>query len=253
MVSQNTDARLVAMWADFVDWDKKKKGKDYPTLELWFRQHGCTKIFDASAGHGFDAVYLAQRGFTITANELDDGFREACIQNAETNGVRLELTRFDWRDIPDSLAGTYDAVYCLGNSLTYLLEREDQVRAVKNLAKLVRIGGIVVIDHRNYEYMLKERENILQNSRTNFRFKRECCYYGDKVSGYPIDISEERVVMEWAHSGTGIRTKMPLYPVIREEMKKIMEASGLEVKTCGDYSFPASEESDFFEHVGIKK
>jgi len=53
----------------------------------------------------------------------------------------------------------FDAVLCLGNSLSALPDFDGglskQRRAVRNLWSLVRPGGLLVIDHRNYNCILE--------------------------------------------------------------------------------------------------
>uniref|UniRef100_A0A8C5WHT8 Protein canopy homolog 3 n=1 Tax=Leptobrachium leishanense TaxID=445787 RepID=A0A8C5WHT8_9ANUR len=52
----------------------------------------------------------------------------------------------------------FDAVICLGNSFAHLPDfkgdQSDQRLALYNIAKMVRPGGIFIIDHRNYDYIL---------------------------------------------------------------------------------------------------
>lgn len=59
----------------------------------------------------------------------------------------------------DVLSGDgFDAVICLGNSFAHLPDcKGDQSEhrlALKNIASMVRPGGLLVIDHRNYDYIL---------------------------------------------------------------------------------------------------
>lgn len=75
----------------------------------------------------------------------------------EANWLTLED---DVRRMEDVQAGAlFDAVLCLGNSLSALPDFEGglskQRRAVRNLWSLVRPGGLLVIDHRNYNCILE--------------------------------------------------------------------------------------------------
>ena len=57
-----------------------------------------------------------------------------------------------------SPADGYDAVVCLGNSFAHLPDftghNENQKLALKNFYDMVKPGGILVIDHRNYDQIL---------------------------------------------------------------------------------------------------
>ena len=52
----------------------------------------------------------------------------------------------------------FDAVLCLGNSFAHLPDFEGdlmhQRRALRNFKALLKPGGILVIDHRNYDEIL---------------------------------------------------------------------------------------------------
>ena len=52
----------------------------------------------------------------------------------------------------------YDAIICMGNSFAHLPDyhgdNRDHVTAIKQFYNLLTPGGILVIDHRNYDYIL---------------------------------------------------------------------------------------------------
>ena len=52
----------------------------------------------------------------------------------------------------------YDAIICMGNSFAHLPDyhgdNRDHVTAIKQFYNLLKLGGILVIDHRNYDFIL---------------------------------------------------------------------------------------------------
>lgn len=52
----------------------------------------------------------------------------------------------------------FDAVICLGNSFAHLLDETPDQRVqrmcLKNFAKVLKPGGLLFIDHRNYDAMI---------------------------------------------------------------------------------------------------
>lgn len=78
-------------------------------------------------------------------------------------------------DIDDLLDGGFDALICLGNSFAHLVDisgdQSKQKLALRNFEKCVRPGGLLVIDHRNFDSMLDSNstptESIYYNV-TNF-------------------------------------------------------------------------------------
>jgi len=61
---------------------------------------------------------------TVTSNELDVFFLQKAKENAKRENVTLTITNFDWRNLTGHLKEEcFDALTCLGNSLTYLFTR----------------------------------------------------------------------------------------------------------------------------------
>ena len=58
-------------------------------------------------------------------------------------------------DVPD---GGFDALICLGNSFAHLPDfdrlQSSHKKAMKNFANLLKPGGFMIIDHRNYDAIL---------------------------------------------------------------------------------------------------
>ena len=54
--------------------------------------------------------------------------------------------------------GGFDAIVCMGNSFAHLPDFNGDQRehglAIQNFYNLVKPGGILMIDHRNYDYIL---------------------------------------------------------------------------------------------------
>ena len=52
----------------------------------------------------------------------------------------------------------YDAILCMGNSFAHLPDyygdHRDHIVAIKQFYNLLKPGGILLIDHRNYDYIL---------------------------------------------------------------------------------------------------
>lgn len=62
-------------------------------------------------------------------------------------------------DIKDIVKDGFDAVLCLGNSFAHLMdsspEQLEHKKAIKNFEKCLKPGGMLLIDHRNYDNILE--------------------------------------------------------------------------------------------------
>lgn len=63
-----------------------------------------------------------------------------------------------YEDIKGQVRGGFDAVICLGNSFAHMNDnygdQREQKQAIKNFEKCLKPGGILFIDHRNYDAMM---------------------------------------------------------------------------------------------------
>lgn len=66
------------------------------------------------------------------------------------------MTLYD--DIEHLIGDGFDAVMCLGNSFAHLLDnygdQREQIQAISNFEKCVKPGGLLLIDHRNYDNIM---------------------------------------------------------------------------------------------------
>lgn len=90
--------------------------------------------------------------------------RNKQTQNIETPPVIEEanwLTLYD--DIEHLIGGGFDAVICMGNSFAHMLDtigdQREQQLALNNFERCVKPGGLLLIDHRNYD-------NIMESGQT---------------------------------------------------------------------------------------
>jgi SAM-dependent methyltransferase len=182
----NLDGKILAeMWPDFVNFEKRWK-KEIPFLKKQLKKFENPKVFDSALGAGVTSIGLKLNGISnVTSNEIDKDYRKVALEQAKKYGVSLTITQYDWRELPDELAGTFDAVLCLGNSLSCLFKREDHLKAIRNFRKILKPGGELIIDERNYDRIL----------RGDYNFKGNVNYCGlDKVECLPIYTSDSMVV-----------------------------------------------------------
>ena len=74
----------------------------------------------------------------------------------EGNWLHLEEDLLKEDQVPPD--GGFDAILCMGNSFAHLPDfhgdQRDHRTAIDNFYRLVKPGGILMIDHRNYDYIL---------------------------------------------------------------------------------------------------
>lgn len=70
-------------------------------------------------------------------------------------------------DIIKPESGGFDALICLGNSFAHLLDFHGDTYniklAIKNFYEMLKPGGYLLIDHRNYDYTLNTGKSPAKN------------------------------------------------------------------------------------------
>ena len=123
---------------------------------------------------------------------------------------------------------------------------EDQLSALRNFRQILKPGGKLIVDERNYAH------HFLNG---NFRFSGDYVFCGkDKVSAKPIHVSDSMVVMGYDHKVSGERVHLVLYPFKKGEMKELIEEAGFrDIQAFGDYK-PRFDpkEPEFITYVARK-
>ena len=109
-------------------------------------------------GTGFHAIQLARAG--LSRSSPPTARRRWWPRPRPTprsTAITLEghrLCRVAEAAPSGSARKAFDAIICLGNSLTHLFDHETRRDAVDAMYRALKPGGVIVIDHRNYDRML---------------------------------------------------------------------------------------------------
>ena len=111
------------------------------------------KILDLCCGQGPDSLELAKRGFA-NVEGLDRSrylIQKAKAQNKK-EGLNVKFREGDARKLPYQ-PDTFDAVMILGNSFGYFETPQDDVRVLKEVFKVLKPWGKILIDVADGDYL----------------------------------------------------------------------------------------------------
>ncbi|HOX97075.1 MAG TPA: class I SAM-dependent methyltransferase [bacterium] len=239
---------LVDMWSDFIDWKKRRQGENHWLLKT-LRSHNCQNIFDACLGDGADSIYLLKNKLQVISNELDPEFQKKAQANAKQNNVELKLKTYDWRELDQHLPANYfDAITCLGNSFTYLFKKKDREKTLQNFLHILKKGGILLIDERNYQKILDQKDIILKTG--TFPYSKKYVYCGDNVKSTPIQISNKKITFQYIHKKTGRQGVLFFYPFKKGELLDCLQKAGFKkIQQYSDYQRKYSDNADFYQYL----
>ena len=247
----NKNSRILArLWPGFVNVEKRMK-----SYSLFFKEHfenaGCKNILLSAGGSTREIEWFIRNGFVPTYNEIDIEFFRLTVAEEKTKGLQFDATRHYWQELSKYFAaGTFDGIVNDGNSLSCEENEGNRFRALEEFNKLLPPGGMLIIDQRNFEYILRERKAILSG---DFHYSGKFIYCGDSVHGRPIEISNRMTQWEYFADGKPERGYLAMYPLKNGELPGLLfEANFSQVKMFSDFKPGYNPNADFFIFVAIK-
>ena len=143
----------------FVNWEGRLS-HELPFFASLFEQHGVQRVLDAACGTGYHAIALAQRGYHVVGADLSAPMVARAGENASAHGVDVRFAVAGLGGYA-ALGRSYDAAICLGNSLPHLLSGAAVAEALADFSAVLRPGGLLVIQNRNFDRVWRERERFM--------------------------------------------------------------------------------------------
>jgi len=264
--------------------DHKQRTNSYRDwLSNILRCHKCERVLDAATGTGVDSEMLVEEGFQVTSIDNSTKMLEKA---RELRAKRKHQPRFDswriyqanWLRLEQDLRaegeldkGLFDAVILLGNSFSHLPNEQLQKDAIQSFHKVLRPGGLLVIDHRNYDAAMNGERVSQKSSYYNGNSIEQVDTYMISKNGkhtlVVLDYFINMAVTQNSEKGklnekkgekrTG-NFKLYFYPIGLQQMKGILEENFKPTKAqvYGDFKLidaeshaDAEKKSSYFCHV----
>lgn len=236
------------------------------------RSFKCRRVLDAAAGTGVDSAMLVEEQFYVTsvdmseqmlskAKEIKDSHKgEKFFDNWKmfpANWLELQNTL---REVGELTPYGFDAVILLGNSFAHLPNDDgkfsNQKTALKNIASVLRPGGVLIIDHRNYDAAIDGKRVQMKSPYYNGDRLVNLDTYMIKKNGEPHMVMLDYFLntSKDPEKNQDIRNFTMTYTPFRlAQMKNLLrEAFGEEnMETFGDFKewTPGSFEPGYFCHI----
>jgi SAM-dependent methyltransferase len=219
-----------------VNWEKRL-AHEWPFYQGLFRDHKVSSVLDCGCGTGRHAILFARNGLSVTGIDIDPGMIRLARENAAAAGAdaRFEVSAFSGLH---SLfpASRFDAVICVGNSLSQLPGLNAAEEAIGAFASVCRRGGILVLHLLNYHCLMKSEMvakplRVIGGARNRELFQKIFLPRAHEVE----------IIMVHAREGSAgwssEVTRGSLLPIDAAELGKFVAQAGFNrLETRGDYS-----------------
>ena len=118
-----------------------------------------TDILDCSAGTGNLTFGLSDLGYTLTLSDISTSMLEKAKEKAAQRGIACTCTPCDFRELSQRFDRQFSCVMSTGNALAHV-NNDDVRKTLTEMDKLVRPGGYLYIDSRNWDKELQNKERF---------------------------------------------------------------------------------------------
>ena len=199
--------KMVDMWRDYVNPEKRWQTIRpfvYHFFDRYRREE--RRIIDIAAGMGVEYYYMMRDGFDISANEVQDELKACGERYRRDNGYDTEYKPSDYSWLKMDTApdrGRFYGLLATGNSLRMLGTAKAQGEALRQFGGMMRPGGTLMVDERNYWTILKnadrinelgrnrdDRQLFADLNRTLHRIPNPL-YHGTNIGGIPYSVDTD--------------------------------------------------------------
>lgn len=233
---------FVSKWDELIDWNARATSEGDFFIRL-LKERGVKRVLDVATGTGFHSIRLLRAGFDVTSADGSPEMLAKAFENARRFGYIMRTVRADWRWLSRDIHEKFDAVICLGNSLTHLFSEEDRRKALAEFYSVLHHDGVLVLDQRNYDGILDH----------GFSSKHIYYYCGENVRAEPEYVDAGLARFRYTFPDQSVY-HLNMFPLRKEYTRKLMLEVGFQqVKTFGDFEETyRTEDPDFFIHVAEK-
>jgi SAM-dependent methyltransferase len=168
------------------------------------------RVLDCACGTGTLAVGLALRGFEVSASDASAEMVARTRALAAEHGVRLDVATRVWEELD---GGPFDAVFCVGNSITHA---QDRRAALARMQGVLRDGGLLALTSRTWERPQEAGEEVVERHGRRARVTR---------TWHP---GELEVAVTFEDDTTTYAERLRFWPFSHEELQADLRATGFE-------------------------
>jgi len=228
-------------------------------------------VIDFGVGGGIELSgivnHLEKKGYqlnSVEANEVDDEFIMQAKTLFKKKKQDVVIHKANWVDLPKAdppYTHVFDFGFLTGNSLTYVgggtrdYTKRAQQSIVSKFAQLIKPGGYLFIDSRNYDYIRSLMNLQIQDVLKNFQFDYTVYYHGSgkDIIVFPAYISDTVIVLHYYDKKRKIWGKLDLYPIYQKDMIEILSKDFIIEKIYHDFGEKKKDKTLFVQYLARRK
>jgi ubiquinone/menaquinone biosynthesis C-methylase UbiE len=115
-------------------------------------------ILDVACGYGRLSIPLQKAGYIVEGIDIMASLINIARGEAKKQNLKVSFKVGDMRDLPYN-KDSFDAAICVWSSFNHMLTEKDQVKALKEMNRVVRKDGVIVVD---LPYFARPTKKLMQ-------------------------------------------------------------------------------------------
>lgn len=227
--------------------------KDDTTLKFLCKdlKHN-SKILDLACGTGTYSIALAQKGHRVEGVDL--GEEMIALANGK-GGLFANFKVGDMTKVKELFhEEKYDLIYCIGNSIVHLKNKEKIEELIKDIYDKLNEDGALIVQIVNYDRVIKKDVRslpVIDRKEKGVKFIRN---YNYKPEEEKVEFQTELIISK-SDKEERFENSVDLIALKMEEIKSMFEKAGFQfINVFGDFSEEDFSDDSFALVIkGIKK
>ena len=271
----NTFSDLQTSWMQYVECPKRmlKLGLFLDKVVKWKFGGLGIRILDTAGRTGCESEYFAVQNskHVITYNETDEFLymKGTKILKEQHDFPNSRLCRYDIKQLRIAMyPRRFDLALLLANAISLESTRDDVLKCLWNINKVLVPGGLLIIDHRNYKKIFRYLDDMRQKgeecSPTTFYTKDyysgDYFFCGTNTKGWPIDWwvdnsgpkPSKYVKFRYGKSNTDYEGELVMYAFEEDDLKFWLKDAGFSESSKFYDLGNTDRDPDFITYVAVK-
>jgi SAM-dependent methyltransferase len=177
------------------------------------------RVLDCACGTGTLAVGLALQGFEVAASDASPAMVARTQALAAEHGVAVAVATRAWQDLGGE---RFDAVLCVGNSLTHAGGKAGRRTALDGMRRALLDGGLLALTSRNWERPQDGGEEVVARAGRRATVRRVWLPPAHSGGAHSLDLA---VTLD---DGAVHWERLPYWPFTYAELEEDVRAAGFE-------------------------